>query len=131
VDHFDLAAFSFFKFLLIFLLASLFYGAYTIFIVTRVSEMTQIGNVWMRFVYPLWFLGGYQFSWKSLQSLAPTLAYVNLLNPMIYIMEGTRAAVLGQEGYLNFWLCAGMITLFYAISVIAGIVLLKRRLDVL
>lgn len=130
-NHFHLASLSLYKFLLIFFASSLFYGSYTIFITTRVADMTQIGNVWMRFVYPLWFLGGYQFSWQSLKSISPALAYVNLANPMLYIMEGTRAAALGQVGYLNFWLCVGMILLFCCISTIVGIILLKKRLDIL
>jgi len=130
-NNFDLANFSFFKFLLIFSLGSAFYGSYTIFIATRVPGMTQIGNVWMRFVYPLWFLGGYQFSWQALHGIAPILAYINLANPILYIMEGIRGAVLGQPGYLPFGLCVGMVFLFCIISIITGIRLLKKRLDIL
>lgn len=130
-DRFDMSNFSLVKFLIIFMLASCFYGSYTIFIATRVPDMTKIGNVWMRFVYPLWFFGGYQFSWAALHKIAPALAYANLINPIIYIMEGVRAAVLGQEGYLNFWLCAVALFCFCCASIALGIRLLKKRLDVL
>jgi ABC-type polysaccharide/polyol phosphate export permease len=60
---------------------------------------------------------------------SPWFAYASLINPQLYIMEGMRAAILGQTGYLNFWLCAGM-TLFF--SIICGahaIVKIQRRLD--
>lgn len=130
-NHFNMANLNVIKFLIIFILASAFYGSYTIFIATRVPDMTKIGNVWMRFVYPLWFLGGYQFSWQSLRKIVPLLAYLNLANPIVYIMEGVRASILGQEGFLNFWLCCCMVILFCFFSIWLGIRLMKQRLDVL
>lgn len=130
-SHFDISHMHVVKFCIMFILASAFYGSYTIFIATRVPDMTKIGNVWMRFVYPLWFLGGYQFSWQSLKQIAPVLAYLNLANPIVYIMEGIRASILGQDGFLNFWLCACMVSLFCMLSIWLGIRLMKKRLDVL
>ena len=127
--QFNLLNISFHKFAIIFIIIHLFYGAFTLWIASRVPNMTKIGNVWMRFVYPIWFMGGFQFSWSVLASKWPYLAYMNFLNPITYMMEGMRAAVLGQEGYLNFWLCAGMLALFTLLAAWRGITLLKKRLD--
>ena len=128
-NQFNLLTVSFGKYALIFVLTHLFYGAFTLWVASRVKNMTKIGNVWMRFVYPIWFLGGFQFSWAVLAQKWPHLAWLNFLNPITYIMEGMRVAVLGQEGYLNFWLCIGMLTIFTALCSWRGIVLLKKRLD--
>lgn len=128
-NYFDLSHVSIVKFAIIYMLTNVFYAAFTVWTTSRVMSIEKIGSVWMRFVYPLWFLGGFQYSYKVLHSFNPILAYINLLNPMLYIMEGTRAAVLGQEGFLNFWLCAGTITGFIFICSWHGIVRLKRRLD--
>ena len=128
-QQFSLLQVSFIKFAIIFVIIHLFYGAFTLWIASRVPNMTKIGNVWMRFVFPLWFLGGFQFSWAVLASKWPYLAYVNFLNPITYMMEGMRATVLGQEGYLNFWLCAGMLALFTLLCARQGIKLLRKRLD--
>ncbi|MFI5333017.1 MAG: ABC transporter permease [Candidatus Babeliales bacterium] len=117
------------KFFLIFVLSNLFYGAFTLWVASRVKNMTKIGNVWMRFVYPVWFLGGFQFSWAVLASKWPYLAWLSFINPMTYIMEGMRAAVLGQQDFLNFWLCIGMLSIFIVLCSWRGIVLLKKRLD--
>jgi ABC-2 type transport system permease protein len=117
------------KFIIIFTLTQLFYGAFTLWIASRVRDMTKMGNVWMRFVFPLWFLGGFQFSWQVLVNKWPYFAWLNLLNPLTYIMEGTRAAVLGQEEYLNIWGCAGMLALFSLLCAWHAIVLFKKRLD--
>jgi hypothetical protein len=83
----------------------------------------------MRFVYPLWVFGGYQYSYAVLANKNPWFAYISLINPQLYIMEGMRAAILGQEGYLNFWLCAGMTFFFSIICGIHAIFKIKRRLD--
>ncbi len=94
-----------------------------------VKNMSTIGSVWMRFIYPIWFLGGFQFSWTVLFKTSPKLAYLNLINPMTYIMEAIRGAILGQEGYLPFWPCTSMVILFAFACAWYGIVRLKKRLD--
>ena len=63
-DQFDLTNFSFIKFTVIFILADFFYGAFTLWVTSHVKNMSKIGNIWMRFVYPFWFLGCFQFSWQ-------------------------------------------------------------------
>lgn len=128
-NNLDLSQLSIFKFLLIFMLSNIFYAAFTLWVTSRVSGIEKIGSVWMRFVYPLWFLGGFQYSFEVLYTFSPPLAYASLLNPMIYVMEGCRAAILGQQGSLNFWFCLGMLLLFTLICTWFGLRQLKRRLD--
>lgn len=128
-NTFDLSKLCIGKFLLIFMLTNIFYAAFTLWVTSRVKGMEQIGSVWMRFVYPLWFLGGFQYSWLVLYDFSPSLAYLSLINPMFYAMEGARAAVLGQEGSLNFWICSGMLFLFTILCTWQGIAQLKKRLD--
>ncbi len=125
----DLSQLNLFKLGLMFMLANVFYAAFTLWVTSRTPGLEQIGSVWMRFVYPLWFLGGFQYSWQVLYDYSPTLAYISLINPMIYVMEGARAAVLGQEGSLNFWMCLGMLLLFTILCCWHGLKLLKKRLD--
>ncbi len=119
------------KLLLIFVLQSLFYGAISIFIASFVPSMNHVRNIWARFIFPFWMLGGYQYSWTTMKSIAPQIATLSLLNPIIYIMEGTRAALLGQEGFLNFWLCAGVLATFTVLAGCASIMRLRRSLDIL
>jgi len=127
--RFDLSQIHLGKFLVIFVLTNLFYGSFVIWIASRVMGIEKIGNVYMRFVFPIWFLGGFQFSWHTLYNFSPALAYLDLLNPMMYIMEGMRAAVIGQEGSLNFWLCVLMLSVFIVLFGAHGILRLKKRLD--
>ena len=128
-NSFDLSQIHVGKFLLIFILTNIFYAAFTIWVTSRVPGMERIGSVWMRFVYPLWFLGGFQYSWEVLYTFSPTLAYVSLLNPILYVMEGARASILGQEGSLNFWFCVLMLSILSLICAWYGLRQLRKRLD--
>jgi ABC-2 type transport system permease protein len=120
-----------FKFTLIFLVTHLFYGFFSLCLGAQIKSLDLMGNVWMRIVFPLWWVGCYQFTFKALHQAHPWIAYVNLLNPIVYIFEGTRAALIGQEGYLNFWLCFIVLTVMTIIVALFGIKKLQKRLDCL
>jgi ABC-type polysaccharide/polyol phosphate export permease len=77
----------------------------------------------------MWFMGGFQFSWMSLYSAIPVVAYIDLINPVIYVTEATRVALLGQEGYLSFWLCCGTLLLFSVGCAWYALKRMKKRLD--
>ena len=98
-------------------------------IASFVKNLAAIEHVWLRFILPLWFFGGTQFSWQTIYNIAPYIGYLTLLDPLVYVMEGMRAAVLGQEGNLPFWLCVAVL---WVLTVVFGwwaIKRLKTRLD--
>ena len=69
------------------------------------------------------------FSWQSLYMTSPVFAYIDLLNPVVYISEAYRSALIGPAGYLNFWFCVVMISLFGIVVGCVGIRRLKKRCD--
>jgi ABC-2 type transport system permease protein len=120
---------SWLNFIAMLVAMSLFYGAFTLFVTSFVKTSDGMGSVWMRIVYPLWFMGGFQFTWYSLKAVFPACAYLILLNPITYIMEGLRAAALGQAGYLPFWVCLQVVLLSTMLCGWIGIKRLLKRLD--
>lgn len=122
---------SWLKFVIIFILSNLFFGFFSLSIMTRVQRLDQMGKVWYRNVMPLWWLGCFQFSWAMLYSVVPNLALLNLLNPLVYIMEGMRASILGQTGYLPFWNCCAALSLSIVIVAFIGVYGLRKKLDCL
>ncbi len=128
-DLLDLSNFSLLKYLLIFPLLQVFFGFFALLITAYTSSIVQYEKAWVRVVFPCWFFGGYQFPWAVMQARLPYLAYLNLLNPITYCLEGFRAAVLGQAGYINFWVCLGMLLLLTVIVAIWSVSKLQRRLD--
>jgi ABC-type multidrug transport system permease subunit len=128
-DRFDLSNLSIIKFTLMYICSCVFFGFFALWVTSWVRGMHGLGRFYLRIATLLIFFGGFQFAWITLFNALPWLGYANLLNPFTYACDGLRAAVLGQEGYLNFWLCTGMLlvfTLFFAVSAIYNF---KRRLD--
>lgn len=118
-----------FRFFIMIMASNLFYASMTLFLATRVTMMEKIGNVWSRFLYPLWYLGCYHFSWKALYTVAPHFAYLDLLNPMTWLMEGLRGSFLGSAEFLPFWLAVFVVVCMFFLLSWRGIMSLKKRLD--
>lgn len=125
----ELLTISWYKLILAILFQSAFYASFVLWAASTVRTIGHLGNIWRRFIHPMWFLGGFQFSWLALHQVMPVLAYLNAMNPMIYITECTRVALLGQAGYVNFWLCLLAIACFSVACFVIGFYNLKKRLD--
>jgi len=130
-NHFSFVSVSLIKVIIIFVLIHLFYGFFSLWLASLVKNLESIGNIWMRVTYPLWFLGGYQFTWATFASKNAVLAHLNLVNPLIYCFEGIRSAVLGSAGYLPFWLCCSALVFFMVLTGTLGIHRMMKRLDCL
>ena len=117
------------KFFLIFVLTTLFTGTFSLFVVSTIQNIHHLGKVGIRYLFPMWFFSGANYSWHTVFKLSPIFAYITLANPLLYAMEGIHAAVLGQAGYLNYWLCVLMLIMFTIVFGFLGIWKLKKRLD--
>lgn len=118
------------KFALMLITINIFYGCFMILLASG-AQKAKITNVRRRFIVPLWLIGCYQFPWINLKKVLPVVAYIDLLNPVVYCMEGMRSVLLGQEGYLEYWYCFGALCCFSAVMGIIGFKFMKRRLDCL
>jgi len=123
--------FSCWKFIMIFLIAAIFYGAFSLIFSTILKNLYQIDNVWLRLIFPMWYLGGWQFSWKTLYNVSPTLAYLDFCNPMLFVFEAAKHATIDISGTLPFGFCCCMILFYAAIFGTLGICWMKKRLDCL
>lgn len=108
-NRFDVAQLSVSKVLLFYLLSSLFLGFFALVPVCFVKGMPGFVRYQWRIGSQLVFYSGFQFPLTTLYAAVPILAYVSYFNPLLYCFEGMHAAVLGQEGYLNFWLCVAVL----------------------
>lgn len=126
---FNLLQVNWLQFFIILMVGNLFYGAFAIFVSSVVKTRERIGLVWTRFLFPLWFLGGFSFSWFTLKIVSPRLAYVDLINPMIYMTEAYRAAIIGPKGFFPFYYSIAALLIFSLFFGYLGIVRLKKHLD--
>ncbi len=131
-NEFSFQYFSFIKYHFILALICLFSGFFAFWMASITHDIFQgLENLWLRFIFPIWWLGGFQFSWKGLYSISPALAYINLLNPLTYAMEGSRAAALDPALSLPYWNCVLALMGFTVAFGYLGIYNLKRRMDCL
>ena len=77
-------------FLIIFIAASFFCASLALFITSLVKNMHSIDNIWIRFLFPMFFFGGSQFSWHTLFAVAPILAY-HVIGQSAHICYGSNA----------------------------------------
>jgi len=121
--------FSFLKFIIIFIVSSIFYGSFSLILTAYLKTISKNDNVWSRILFPMWYLGCFQFSWNALYKASPVLAYIDLLNPMTFIMEAGRSATIDSAGSLNFNICCIMIIFYAVCSLKIGIHFMKKRLN--
>ena len=128
-NHIDLSSISIVRFVPFFILLNIAFGFFALFLASRMRGMQSIINTWLRIIFPLWFLGGFEFSWYSLKETVPALAYLNLFNHFTYITEGLRSAVFGPANYISFWICVLFLIGFIMLVSWRAVRNLQRYLD--
>ena len=130
-DTLPLTPLVFIKFALIFFLTNLFAGMAAVYVASFIPNMSALTHLWMRIIFPLWFFGGFQSTWHSLRAMCPPLAYLNLCNPFVYMLEGTRAALLIDDTIptLPFWASCSVLLGLIVLFAVFAVRRLKHRLD--
>ncbi len=120
---------SWIKFLLFLFLVNLLWATMAFLLASYLESIEKLGIAWCRIIFPLWFLGGFQFSWTAINSVSPILSYGMLLNPVIYATEGMRAVILGAGDAIPLWICSIVLTFMLIITAFWSYKALKKRLD--
>jgi hypothetical protein len=128
-NSFSFAQVSWIKFAITAVLANIFFGIFMIVVIARVGTISRMRNIWTRFIWPLWMLGCYQFSWAALYAASAQLAYLTLCNPVLYVTEGMRGALLGNPDCLPWELCVGALCFFIVLGWRYAYCKMKQLLD--
>lgn len=128
-NEFSFGTVSWVKLVSIYILTNMFYATVAFLAASFIPNVGKMERLWMRCIFPLWFLGGFNNSWETVNNLSRELGIITLCNPMTYIMEGTREAVLGTTGPLSFGLCIAVIAGCVLLGGFCAIIRLKKRLD--
>lgn len=116
---------NWFFLILVVVLASLASGALGLTIGTTV-EPKQIGLVFGVVVVPITFLGCVYYPWVALGQIR-WLQIGVLVNPIVYMSEGLRAALTPSLPHMNPWLIIGMLALSTCLLMWLGIRGFLRR----
>lgn len=121
--------FNVFKFSIILIVSALFSGFFALYLIGITKSIMQIEDIWNSIIHPLFCLGGFNFTFKVMFATSPCIAYINLLNPLMYMFEGMRGATLDPNLSIPFWICVIMLIILSIPMGYIGIYLLKKRLD--
>jgi ABC-2 type transport system permease protein len=80
---------------------------------TRV-EPRNVSYLWALVVLPLTFLGAVYYSWSSLEPIG-WLQVLVLINPLVYMCEGFRAALTSDADHMELQYVCGALIVFAAI----------------
>lgn len=128
-NRFNLAAISYSQLAIIYPTIQLFFGFFSLWLVAVIKQLSAVSRIWIRVINPIFMFGAYFYSWESSFLLSPIVAYISLANPLLYVMEGMRAACLGQQGFLPFNYSILALWVFIIACGIDAIRRLKKRLD--
>lgn len=124
----DLMQIKVFWFLMTLVVINIFFGFFNLLFVSY-AKLQTAENLIVRILFPLWFLGGFQFSYKIAHSVSPILGYCTLLSPYTFVTEAVRATMLDSRDFMPLWISLSVLivlTIFYGYW---GIRNLKKRLD--
>jgi ABC-2 type transport system permease protein len=111
--------------IVVIVLASLLAGALGLTIGTSVQPR-QIGLIFGVVVVPITFLGCVYYPWAALSHIR-WLQIGVLVNPIVYMSEGLRAALTPTMGHMNEAMILGMLVFFLALLTWVGMRGFRRR----
>ena len=126
---FSLVNMNIFHSIIMFLLMLFFYSLLFIYFAFSSDYFWFLDNFWVRRLGPMFLLGCTFFTWHQANNFSPFFAKIFLLSPVTYVHEGMRAALLGQEHYLPFWICFSIVALCCASLIFLLSRAIKRNLD--
>ncbi len=128
-EQFDLSHVTWYQLFLMMITVNTFFGFFGLWIVSALHKVRDISRIYFRFINPLFIFGCYFYTWRVAYDLSPVIGYLSLIDPFCYVMEISRAAIIGQEGYLPFWFSFGALWVFIFACGFHATRRLRRHLD--
>ena len=125
----DLSLISYWRLLLMYITINLFFGFFALWLAGILKDISSLSSLWLRYIAPMWMFGAYTYSWGAVYQMNHLIGIVSFINPMLYVMEGMRSAMLGPKGYLPFWICFLVLWGFIMACTWHAIRRFKKRLD--
>lgn len=110
-------------------LGALCCSAYTQFYACIIPNSRKLRSFWMRINFALITFAGFFIPWYVMKQFSSVLGYVLLLNPLLYITEGLRQAILGSSDYMSLWVCYLMLLFWTAMLTLLCWYFFKKRVD--
>lgn len=113
----------------IILLTGFMTSAYHLMIACILRDPHQISRVWMRCNEAMLVFGGIIVPWHIIYTTSAFLGYLALANPLLYVTEGARQALLGGSQFFPLWISSIMLVTWTAICTMIACRVFKKRVD--
>jgi ABC-2 type transport system permease protein len=125
----DTSATNWFYIALVLLASSLMCVSYHMLAAVYFTKISQIELLWARINLPMFTLGGFWIPRNIIYKFSPTLGTLLYLNPVIYVTEGLRQAMIGGPQFLPLWVCITALFGFSFIFILLTWYTFKKRID--
>lgn len=115
--------------ILILYLGSLCCSGFQLLATTIMKNSGSIISLWMRLIIPMVIMGGFWVPLHIMQQSLPIFSYIAYINPIMYLTEGLRAAILGTPEFLPVWLCACALSGFSILFTLLTFYFFKKKTD--
>lgn len=108
---------------------SLFSCSFTMAVQTTISSSMQLENLWLRVYYPMLLLAGGMVPWSVYRDVSPVLGFVTQINPLMYLTDGLRSAIIGSGEFFAVSYALGMLAISSLICMLISMYNFKRKVD--
>jgi len=117
------------KLYLVLLFGTFVCAAYHMLAIILIKRSTQLGTLWARSNIILIMFGGLMIPRYIMQEYSQVLGYIIRLNPLLYITEGLRRAILADQIFLPIPLCCISLFSFALVFIYLAGYFFKKRVD--
>jgi ABC-2 type transport system permease protein len=86
----------------------------------------QIGFLFSLIITPMLFFGCTYYPWRGLR-VVPWMQYAVLVNPLVYVSEGMRAALTPSIPHMPLWASLGALLLIFIVVTKIALACFERR----
>ncbi len=128
-NDFDLSKANLVGAYLILLLAAFFMASMQMLLTCVTQSRKSIRHFWRRINYPMVMLGGFLIPWRVMNAYSSKLGMITLFNPVLYITEGLRSALLGMPEFFGVGRCAVMLAIAGVLCSMLALYFFRKKVD--
>jgi hypothetical protein len=113
----------------ILLLTAFMTSAYHLMAACLMRGPHQISRLWIRCNEIMLTIGGLLVPWHVIYETSHVLGYLALLNPLVYVSEGARQALLTGPEFFPLWISSTVMIIVTIVCTIVACRVFKKRID--
>ncbi len=130
-NYIDTSNTSWLQVILLLYFGSLCCSAYHFMVMCILKSSADLDSLWKRVNAPMIDFGGMWIPWIIMYEFSHTLGYIAYANPLIYVSDGLKQAIVGGPEFFALSVCIPMLLFFTVLFTLGAWYFFKRRTDCL